>query len=68
MKIIAGDDAYPDSDTFSKQVAYLQYNEGLFVAGDTISCDDKMNERYRVGFSYCKNNPLMVVGRNYTVI
>lgn len=58
VKIIAGDDAYPDSNTFSRQVAYLQDNEGLFVAGDTVSCDDKMNERYRVGFSYCKKNPL----------
>ena len=28
------------------------------MAGDTISCDNKMNERYRVGFSYCKKNPL----------
>lgn len=58
VKIIAGDDVYPEENTFSKQISYLQENDGLLVVGDTISCDDKLNERYRVGFSYCKKNPL----------
>lgn len=44
IKIIAGDDTYPNSQVFSKQIEYLQVHQSDdIVIGNTIECDSYMN-------------------------
>lgn len=53
IKIIAGDDTYPNKEVFSKQIESLGISpSALLVVGDMNECDSAMNIKYEVGFGY----------------
>lgn len=51
IKIIAGDDVYPNSKVFSKQVNYLNcHDDCMLVVGNIAECDYSLNETEVIGF------------------
>lgn len=51
IKIIAGDDVFCSEDVFSAQVDYLKlHSDTMFVTGDMLECDEKLNPLYARGF------------------
>ncbi|PWM98409.1 MAG: hypothetical protein DBX37_06950 [Massilioclostridium sp.] len=53
IKIIAGDDTYPDESIFKKQVKLLKNSNKDLVFGNIIECDAKMNPIITKGFEPC---------------
>ncbi len=46
IKIIAGDDSFPNSQVFTEQVKYLEnHPDKFFVLGDIVECDYEMNSQ-----------------------
>lgn len=59
IKIIAGDDTYPNKEVFSKQIGSLCAAPlALLVVGNMNECDSKMIKKYEVGFEYESNECL----------
>ena len=60
IKAIAGDDCYSNSDVISKQVLYLNNNPNdLLVVGDSVECDDNMQQIIEKGFAYRNGDDLL---------
>lgn len=53
IKIIAGDDTYPDKKVFSKQIELLDLDSTVYlVVGNIVECDSELSRLYETGFSY----------------
>lgn len=52
IKLIAGDDTYPNAKVFSAQVAYLkEHPECALAVGNIVECDDKLDPIEEKGFA-----------------
>lgn len=51
IKIIAGDDVYPNSSVLSKQINLLDEKKCDLVVGNLIECDEELNEIEEIGFA-----------------
>lgn len=57
IKIIAGDDVFPNNDIFNAHVSLLEENpNSYFVVGDIVQCDSKMKPMQTLGFFNHKIN------------
>ena len=65
VKIIAGDDSYPNNQVFSQQAAALCLNEDAeVVVGNVVECDVQLNPQSEQGFRPSKKEHLLLCSPN----
>lgn len=65
IKILGGDDIYPDSEVFSKQVKLIRETDALAVVGKAQQCNEVMEPIYDARVERSNNGLAVVLAMDY---